>query len=99
MLYATVTTEAFAQGLADAAFLTFLSALCAREFAATQYALLSSVPQSGDPYARRGSGVMAASLGWTLFYAVCMAGALPGMVLMVVLLRRNGGPGETTSPR
>ena len=89
VLYATVTTEAFAQGLADAAFLTFLSALCAREFAATQYALLSSVPQLAIHTIGGASGVMAASLGWTLFYAVCMAGALPGMLLMVVLLRRE----------
>jgi MFS transporter, PAT family, beta-lactamase induction signal transducer AmpG len=35
------------------------------------------------------SGLAAASLGWTLFYAVCMAGALPGMALMVTLLRRQ----------
>jgi MFS transporter, PAT family, beta-lactamase induction signal transducer AmpG len=90
MLYATVTAEAFAQGLADAAFLTFLSALCAREFAATQYALLSSVPNLAIHTIGGVSGVLAASLGWTLFYAVCMAGALPGMALMVVLLRREG---------
>jgi PAT family beta-lactamase induction signal transducer AmpG len=32
---------------------------------------------------------MAASLGWTWFYGICMAGALPGMALMVVLLRRQ----------
>jgi PAT family beta-lactamase induction signal transducer AmpG len=89
VLYATVTAEAFAQGLADAAFLTFLSALCAREFAATQYALLSSVPQLAIHTIGGVSGVMAASLGWTLFYAVCMVGALPGMGLMVVLLRRD----------
>jgi PAT family beta-lactamase induction signal transducer AmpG len=89
MLYTTVTTEAFAQGLADAAFLTFLSALCAREFAATQYALLSSVPQLAIHTIGAVSGVMAASLGWTTFYAVCMAGALPGMALMLVLLRRQ----------
>jgi PAT family beta-lactamase induction signal transducer AmpG len=88
VLYATVTAEAFAQGLADAAFLTFLSALCAREFAATQYALLSSVPQLAIHTVGAVSGLMAATLGWTLFYAVCMAGALPGMALMVVLLRR-----------
>jgi PAT family beta-lactamase induction signal transducer AmpG len=90
MLYATVTAEAFAQGLADAAFLTFLSALCAREFAATQYALLSAVPQLAIHTIGGVSGLMAASLGWTLFYAVCMAGALPGMALMIVLLRREG---------
>jgi MFS transporter, PAT family, beta-lactamase induction signal transducer AmpG len=89
MLYATVTVEAFAQGMADAAFLTFLSSLCAREFAATQYALLSSVPQLAIHTLGATSGLMAASLGWTQFYAVCMAGALPGMILMVVLLRRR----------
>jgi MFS transporter, PAT family, beta-lactamase induction signal transducer AmpG len=89
VLYATVTAEAFAQGLADAAFLTFLSALCAREFAATQYALLSSVPQLAIHTVGAVSGLMAATLGWTLFYTVCMAGALPGMALMVVLLRRE----------
>ena len=102
VLYATVTTEAFAQGLADAAFLTFLSALCAREFAATQYALLSSVPQLAIHTIGGVSGVMAASLGWTLFYTVCMAGALPGMVLMVVLLRREARratPGNVLEPR
>jgi PAT family beta-lactamase induction signal transducer AmpG len=89
VLYATVSAEAFAQGLADAAFLTFLSALCAREFAATQYALLSSVPMLAIHTIGGVSGLMAAALGWTLFYSVCMAGALPGMGLMVVLLRRR----------
>lgn len=89
VLYATVTIEAFSQGLADAAFLTFLSALCAREFAATQYALLSSVPQLAIHTFGGVSGLLAASLGWTWFYIVCMAGALPGMALMMVLLRRK----------
>jgi PAT family beta-lactamase induction signal transducer AmpG len=93
MLYATVTAEAFAQGLADAAFLTFLSGLCAREFAATQYALLSSVPNLAIHTVGGVSGKMAEWLGWTPFYAVCMAGALPGMALMVVLLRRQKGGG------
>jgi MFS transporter, PAT family, beta-lactamase induction signal transducer AmpG len=89
VLYATVAVEAFAQGLADAAFLTFLSGLCRREFAATQYALLSSLPQLSIHTIGGLSGLMAASLGWTLFYAVCMASAIPGMLLMLVLLRRG----------
>jgi MFS transporter, PAT family, beta-lactamase induction signal transducer AmpG len=101
VLYATVSAEAFAQGLADAAFLTFLSALCAREFAATQYALLSSVPQFAIHTIGGASGLMAASLGWTLFYTACMAGAVPGMLLMLVLLRRQrigagGAAGDET---
>ena len=44
VLFLTVATEAFAQGMADAAFLTYLSGLCSRNFTATHYALLSSVP-------------------------------------------------------
>jgi PAT family beta-lactamase induction signal transducer AmpG len=100
VLYATVSAEAFAQGLADAAFLTFLSALCAREFAATQYALLSSVPALAIHTIGAASGVMADWLGWTLFYAVCMGAALPGMALMVVLLRREGrGEKAAVSPQ
>jgi MFS transporter, PAT family, beta-lactamase induction signal transducer AmpG len=98
MLYATVSVEAFAQGLADAAFLTFLSALCARQFAATQYALLSSVPNLAIHTIGAASGAMAASLGWTLFYAVCMVGALPGMALMLILLNRNGRSAIATAP-
>lgn len=89
VLYATVTVEAFAQGMADAAFLTFLSALCARAFAATQYALLSSVPQLAIHTIGAVSGLLAERLGWTLFYTVCMASALPGMALMLILLRRG----------
>jgi MFS transporter, PAT family, beta-lactamase induction signal transducer AmpG len=93
MLYGTVSVEAFAQGMADAAFLTFLSALCAREFAATQYALLSSVPQLAIHTIGAVSGKMAETLGWTLFYTVCMGAAVPGMILMLTLLRRGADSG------
>jgi MFS transporter, PAT family, beta-lactamase induction signal transducer AmpG len=93
ILYGTVSVEAFAQGMADAAFLTFLSALCAREFAATQYALLSSVPQLAIHTIGAVSGTMAAALGWTWFYVVCMGAAVPGMLLMLTLLRRGPDSG------
>ena len=53
VLYATVTTEAFAQGMADAAFITYLSGLCSREFTATHYALLSSLAADLGAHDRR----------------------------------------------
>ena len=88
MLYLTVATEAFAQGMADAAFLTFLSGLCARAFAATHYALLSSVPMLAIHTLGGFSGYLAGVLGWSGFYGLCIFAALPAMGLMVVLLRR-----------
>ena len=88
VLYATVTTEAFAQGMADAAFITYLSGLCSREFTATHYALLSSLAAIAVHTIGGASGVLAAQVGWVSFYALCMFAALPSMGLMMVLLRR-----------
>jgi PAT family beta-lactamase induction signal transducer AmpG len=88
VLYLTVATEAFAQGMADAAFLTYLSGLCSREFTATHYALLSSIPALAIHTIGGFSGVLAGAVGWVAFYAICTFAALPAMALMVVLLRR-----------
>ena len=88
MLYCTVTTEAFAQGMADAAFLTYLSGLCSRRFTATQYALLSSVPAFAIHTIGPWSGAVASATGWSWFYVLSLLGALPAMALMLFLLRR-----------
>jgi PAT family beta-lactamase induction signal transducer AmpG len=88
VLYATVTTEAFAQGMADAAFITYLSGLCSREFTATHFALLTSLAALGGHTIGNGSGVLAEWLGWVGFYTLCLFAALPAMGLMVLLLRR-----------
>ena len=87
-LYFTVTLEAFAQGMADAAFLTYLSGLCSRAFTATHYALLSSVPALAIHTLGGFSGITAAAVGWVTFYELCTLAALPAMGLMILLLRR-----------
>jgi MFS transporter, PAT family, beta-lactamase induction signal transducer AmpG len=88
VLWSTVAMEAFAQGMADAAFLTYLSGLCSRAFTATHYALLSSIPALAIHTIGGFSGVLADQVGWVVFYAICTLAALPAMGLMVVLLRR-----------
>jgi PAT family beta-lactamase induction signal transducer AmpG len=88
VLYSTVVTEAFAEGLADAAFVTYLSGLCSIAYTATQYALLSSVA----PLALRTigglSGFLAQAAGWKLFYSISMFASLPAMLVMLAILRR-----------
>ena len=76
------------QGMADAAFLTYLSGLCSLAFTATHYALLSSLASIAIHTLGGLSGVMAAAVGWKAFYALCMLAALPSMGLMLHLLRR-----------
>ncbi len=93
VLYATVTSEAFAQGMADAAFITFLSGLCSRAFTATHYALLTSLAAIATHTIGGFSGVVATRVGWVWFYTLCLFAALPSMGLMLVLLRKYP-PGE-----
>jgi MFS transporter, PAT family, beta-lactamase induction signal transducer AmpG len=87
MLVATSALESFAEGFADAAFLTYLSGLCNPEYTATQYALLSSLA----PLALRTigglSGFMAAAMGFIPFFIMSAFAALPAMALMLVILR------------
>ena len=94
ILYATVLTEAFAQGMADAAFLTYLSGLCSIAFTATHYALLSSLAAIAVHTIGGFSGFLAGSIGWVRFYMLCMLAALPAMGVMLRLLRRFP-PAET----
>jgi PAT family beta-lactamase induction signal transducer AmpG len=87
MLVATSALESFAEGFADAAFLTYLSGLCNTAFTATQYALLSSLA----PLALRTlgglSGFIAAATGFIPFFIITSFAAVPAMALMLVILK------------
>jgi PAT family beta-lactamase induction signal transducer AmpG len=88
MLWAQVGVENATDGLADAAFVAYLSGLTSTAFTATQYALLSSL--AALPLRTIGglSGYLAEGLGWTRFFLLTTAAALPGLAIMLVLLRR-----------
>jgi PAT family beta-lactamase induction signal transducer AmpG len=88
MLFAQVGVENFTDGLADAAFLTYLSGLVNRSFSATQYALLSSLAAVPLRTLGASAGVLAETLGWSLFFVLTTAAALPAMAIMLFLLKR-----------
>ena len=88
MLWAQVGVESFTDGLADAAFLTWLSALTSRSFTATQYALLSSLAAVPLRTLGASSGWLAEAMGWPGFFLLTTAAALPAMGIMVYLLWR-----------
>lgn len=88
MLWAQVGIESFTDGLADAAFLTYLAGLTSRSFTATQYALLSSLAALPLRTLGASSGWLAAGMGWSAFFLLTTAAALPAMGIMLWLLRR-----------
>ena len=87
ILVLKIALENVAEGMADAAFLTYLASLCSVAFTATQYALLSSLAAVGLRTLGGLSGVLAAALGWVEFYALTIFAAVPAMLIMLWLLR------------
>jgi len=88
VFYLQTGVENFTDGLADAAFLTYLSALTSRAFTATQYALLSSLAAVGTRTVGAFSGGLATALGWPAFFGLTMVAALPAMFIMLFLLKK-----------
>ena len=97
ILVTKIMVENFAEAMADAAFITYLSSLCRTGFTATQYALLSALAALGLRTIGGSSGILAEALGWTAFYGLTIFAAVPAMLIMVGLLRRFP-PGPVAVP-
>jgi MFS transporter, PAT family, beta-lactamase induction signal transducer AmpG len=77
-----VAVETLSLGMGASALTAFMLRLCNRKFSATQYALLTSfmgVPRTIIPGS---AGFIVDALGWVNFYGLCVALALPGLLLI-----------------
>jgi PAT family beta-lactamase induction signal transducer AmpG len=86
--------ENFASGLVTAAFLALLMSLCNPRFSATQYALFSGVYALSRSLLAAPAGFVAAAVGWSTFFALTIAAAVPSFLLLSVL-----APWRETVPR
>ena len=90
-LVVTIGVENFASGFGTVVFVAFLSALCEnRAYTATQYALLSALAAVGRTYLSANAGWLAQSIGWSKFFLLTGAFALPGLGLLYWLTRKRG---------
>ena len=77
-----VAVETLSLGMGASALTAFMLRLCNRKFSATQYALLTSfmgIPRTIIPAS---AGFIVDGLGWVHFYILCVALALPGLLLI-----------------
>jgi PAT family beta-lactamase induction signal transducer AmpG len=93
MLAVAVGADSFTGGLAGAAFVAYFSSLTNVRFTATQYALLTSLMAGGRTVMSAGSGWLAEQLGWAAFFAATAGLAIPGLLLLLFLMRL-GDPDE-----
>jgi PAT family beta-lactamase induction signal transducer AmpG len=90
MLAATIAIENFTGGMGSAAFVAYISSLCSFAFTATQYALFSSLAVVGRTTLSSGGGWLADHVDWVTFFVLSAVAAIPGLLLLLVLMRRNG---------
>lgn len=90
MLAVTIAAENFTGGMGSAAFVAYLSQLCNLAFTATQYALLSSLASVGRTVLAASGGWLAQRLDWVPFFGLATLACLPGLGLLLWLMRQEG---------
>ena len=90
MLAVTIAVENLTGGMGSAAFVAYISSLCSFAFTATQYALFSSLAVVGRTMLSSGGGWLADQVDWVSFFVLSAAAAIPGLLLLVLLMRRDG---------
>ncbi|MFQ5958098.1 MAG: AmpG family muropeptide MFS transporter [Alphaproteobacteria bacterium] len=92
MLTVTIAVENFTGGMATAAFVAYLSGLCNVAYTATQYALLTSFMAFGRTVLSSSGGWIADQVDWVTFFVISTIVALPGLLLLWWMMRRDLTP-------
>lgn len=85
MLTATIGFDNLASSIAGTALIAFMSKLAASEFSATRYAVLSSIYALPGHLLAGGSGFVAQSTGYPLYFLMTFLSGLPALLLCLRL--------------
>jgi MFS transporter, PAT family, beta-lactamase induction signal transducer AmpG len=94
-LGAVIGFEAFGVGLGTTAFVAYIARTTNPAYAATQYALFSSLMAVPRTVVNAFAGVLVERMGWVDFFWLCFFLAIPGMLLLVKIARWNEPEDET----
>ncbi len=96
LLVAANSLENLAYGMGGSAFAALLMGSCNLKYTGTQYALFSALMAMPRTLFAGGTGFLADRVGWTLYFPLCAAAAIPGLLLLL-LYDRWGLPEEGQS--
>jgi PAT family beta-lactamase induction signal transducer AmpG len=84
LLVAANTLENLAYGMGSSALVALLMGSCNRSYTGTQYALFSALTALPRTLFGGMTGFMAEAYGWKLYFPVCAAAAIPGLLLLLL---------------
>jgi MFS transporter, PAT family, beta-lactamase induction signal transducer AmpG len=94
MLVLTISVDNFSMGFAGVALVTYMSALTGAGFAATQYALLSSLYALPGKLVGGASGFIVASYGYPAFFVMTAAVGIPVVAMCLWVTRERPDAGS-----
>jgi MFS transporter, PAT family, beta-lactamase induction signal transducer AmpG len=99
LLTLAISVENFAAGFAGTALIAYMSSLTSPLFAATQYALLSSLYALPGKLVGGLSGLLVDNLGYPTFFAITSTIGIPVVALCLFVWRHSpAGEAETAAP-
>lgn len=87
-LFLTIGIENLSGGMGSAAFVAYMSILCNTAYTGTQYALFTSFMAFGRTWLSACSGWLADRTDWITFFNISTLGALPGLILLLMMIKR-----------
>jgi len=90
VLAIVLSMEYVGVGLGTAAFVAFIARSTTPVYAATQLSLLTAISVLPRTFASASSGFIVEEIGYTSFFYLCMALAIPGMLLLFKVAPWNG---------
>jgi len=87
-LFLTIGIENLSGGMGSSAFVAYLSLLCNTAYTGTQYALFTSFMAFGRTWLSAMSGWLADRTDWPTFFVISTFVALPGLLMLLGMMKR-----------
>lgn len=92
-LFVVVSAEYLGVGLGTVALIAYMARETSRAFTATQFALFSSFIAVPRTFANASTGYLIEAMGYTNFFLLCTAVAIPGMLMLIKVAPWGGRTG------
>jgi len=89
-LAVVIGLEAFGVGVGTVAFVAYIARSTHPAYTATQFALFTSLAAVPRTFINAGTGWLVEAMGWTQFFLLCAALAVPGMMLLLKVAPWHG---------
>ena len=98
VLALVISFEYLGVGLGTAAFVAFIARTTSPAYTATQLALFTALTALPRTFANSTTGIIVEHVGWTNFYLICTAIAVPGMLLLLKVAPWNEQTSDLKNP-